>query len=656
MTSTGIAIHLQPEARVELRNVLKDFVQYGWVEGDSLLEAEPLIARGQVRLLLLVGSASPVEYACLARVLTADSELSVLVSRPELTRTAVSMLVPAFVQQHLSTNIMGLDALPAELARRGTKVAAHTAADFEGVMGDLRDKYAESLDEKVTVVQLLLQAGASDEQLAAARMRVHKLRGSAALFGHKALGTAAGLVEDCLLEYMAHGHGWDNVTSALEHLAATAARVSEKSTTGQSHSQAFRAGSLLYLDADGSLFERLRKVGGSIFLEVIRISRPEEAVVYAADRKVLAAVLGIHGDSERTARALRASVGDERLMIALACSDVSDYQRPVMTDSRHVVFFSKSATDHELAQVLRTCSAEDRGPRHRVMVVDDDQDFSSYVEALLNSMDVEVALLSSAENLLQAMEEWGPDLVLLDIVMPGASGVELCRVLRRFVRWHHTPIMLVTGRVTDEVRLEAYRAGASDFVSKPLIPEELVARVRVRLEHNRLLREYAEQDNLSGLWLRRPLLDAAHRMLAHAKRNQETVAIALIDLDCFKAINDTRGHTAGDEVIAGLGRLIRARLRVSDLKCRWGGEEFLLVFDGTSSASAKLVVESLLESFRAIDFGIGTGALFRATFSAGVADTSATEHRFESMLESADRALYRAKREGRARACEAEKR
>jgi len=197
--------------------------------------------------------------------------------------------------------------------------------------------------------------------------------------------------------------------------------------------------------------------------------------------------------------------------------------------------------------------------------------------------------------------------------------------------------------------MAAFQAGADDFLAKPVLAEELLSRVKVRVERARLRRERVEKDSLTGLLLRRSFLAQVTARLAEAEREGGTLSLCLIDLDEFKKVNDTYGHLAGDRVLAELGELIGSRFRAEDVRCRWGGEEFAVAFPGQLRETIEGAVGRILDEFGEVDFVGDGGEIFHEQFSAGVAAFPHDGHSVESLLRVADRRLYLAKARGRGR-------
>jgi len=163
------------------------------------------------------------------------------------------------------------------------------------------------------------------------------------------------------------------------------------------------------------------------------------------------------------------------------------------------------------------------------------------------------------------------------------------------------------------------------------------------------MRERLDNDALTGLLRRRGFIEGLTRSYAECARHARPMAVALCDVDHFKAINDRYGHLTGDHVLAALGRLMAGSFRAQDLRGRWGGEEFILAFPGESASSVREAVQAVLKQLSGIPFVVGQSSPFYVTFSAGVASAPGDGDSIEALLRAADRRLYEAKRAGRAR-------
>jgi diguanylate cyclase (GGDEF)-like protein len=200
----------------------------------------------------------------------------------------------------------------------------------------------------------------------------------------------------------------------------------------------------------------------------------------------------------------------------------------------------------------------------------------------------------------------------------------------------------------DEIEAQR-RASERAKVELEAINGQLSQKVREVEALQAALLDQAVRDFLTGLYNRRHLNDVLPPMLALAQRHEEPLALAVIDLDHFKDVNDRYGHAAGDRVLAAFGELLRTRLRRSDIACRYGGEEFCLLMPRTTAAAARAKLEQLLKTWRATRFELGSGVLVGASFSVGIADSLRTPGGSETLLNAADDCALTAKRHGRGR-------
>ena len=270
----------------------------------------------------------------------------------------------------------------------------------------------------------------------------------------------------------------------------------------------------------------------------------------------------------------------------------------------------------------------------------------------------DVVVASNGAEAWQALQSEGaPKLALLNWMMPGMDGVQICREVRKRPAEPYVYILLLTARGQTRDIIEGMEAGADDYLTKPFDAQELRARLRagmriVELQEQLIsaregLRVEATHDPLTGLWNRAAILEIVQRELARAHRQGTSVAVALADLDHFKCINDNYGHLAGDAVLREATRRMRSAIRPYDAIGRYGGEEFLIVTPGCDVTSALNQAERLRARVKdeAMDIFEGT---FPLTVSLGVA-VSASLKDADSLIRSADAALYRAKKGGRDR-------
>jgi two-component system cell cycle response regulator len=311
-------------------------------------------------------------------------------------------------------------------------------------------------------------------------------------------------------------------------------------------------------------------------------------------------------------------------------------------------------------QNLAAAVAEAQTPL-KVLVAEDNPVFQSMLRSMLSRWGYDVVMAHNgleAWKLLELPE--APRLAVLDWMMPGLDGVEVCRRLRTAGREPYTYIVLLTARTDAGDLVEGMDAGADDYLTKPLKAHELRVRLRAGrriielqeqlLEAHEALRVQAAHDDLTGLLNRRSILKVLEDEMARAERERQPVGALMMDLDFFKMINDTRGHLGGDAVLKEAARRMQASVRRYDSVGRYGGEEFLFVLPGCDLQRAWIQAERVREAVAAKPFAI-QGEPAAVTCSIGVACRE-RECRWNSntLLREADRSLYMAKNQGRNRA------
>lgn len=301
----------------------------------------------------------------------------------------------------------------------------------------------------------------------------------------------------------------------------------------------------------------------------------------------------------------------------------------------------------ETIDVVLALRDRERMPGTRVLVVDDDPIILATVRAVLGQSGLTVMACHGSEGFWAALEEFIPDLIVLDFEMPGVSGLELCRAIRNDRRWEGLPVVFLTGRTDAESVHEVFDAGADDYVAKPLVGPELTARIANRLERVRLLRRLADTDALTGLPNRRKSTESMEVLLRMARRLRQPLSLCVMDVDNFKAINDGHGHAAGDAVLRGVGAAMRSSFRGEDAIARWGGDEFVVAMYGLTITDARDRVAAFLESIRGARFA--DGGSVAATMSAGLAAYGEDGDSLDDLYRAADKGLYAAKEEGRDR-------
>jgi diguanylate cyclase (GGDEF)-like protein len=308
---------------------------------------------------------------------------------------------------------------------------------------------------------------------------------------------------------------------------------------------------------------------------------------------------------------------------------------------------SKPMDAFDLADWLDEFASRKNETSFSVLLVEDDEILAETYALALTRTGMRTEIVSDASSVLERMEGNPPDLILLDIHLPGVNGVELARIIRQSRRDLWLPIVFLSGENDPALQMEARKQGGDDFILKPVGAAELVSLVSLRAQRAAGLRSLMEKDSLTGLLNHARFKDRLANELERCRRTGGQISLAMVDLDHFKLVNDSHGHMSGDRVIRALSHTMTGALRRIDVVGRYGGEEFGIILLDSPPEAASAVVDRIRESFSAIPFGKADEA-FHVTLSAGLAG-SRTYPTAELLIAAADRALYEAKAGGRNR-------
>lgn len=312
-------------------------------------------------------------------------------------------------------------------------------------------------------------------------------------------------------------------------------------------------------------------------------------------------------------------------------------------------FLPDSLSPDELAEAAITTLGSIREAPWRILAIDDDSSLLAVLSALLKPVGMDVTTVTEPEQFWAVIAEDAIDLVILDLDMPQVNGIELCSMIRAHPRSSALPVLFLTSQVAPETVKSLFRAGADDYVAKPIVSSELIVRISNRLERSRVLRVMAETDPLTGLANRRKFQAQWIRLEAMANRYEQPLTFALLDLDHFRDINNKYGHEVGDIVLQRLSQMLLKTFRGEDVVARWGGEEIALALYGMDRTDSVRRVTDALTVLNSIQMSGSELESFTITFSAGISEYRVDGDALHDLCRIADERLYLAKELGRAR-------
>ncbi|MBL7205815.1 MAG: diguanylate cyclase [Desulfobacteraceae bacterium] len=336
--------------------------------------------------------------------------------------------------------------------------------------------------------------------------------------------------------------------------------------------------------------------------------------------------------------------------------------REIETAGKRISGIVKKTQDishYETKPYIEGISIVDLDQEIKILIVSDSDDDFETVGGVLKDMDQ--ISMTRARTIAKALEILGQDridLVLLGYLLPDGNGLDFLRIMDE--KGIETPVIVIADQGNEMIASRVIQAGASDYLTREMVSEKSLSRsIAGSLEKSRLKRdirlaqekmaEMATKDELTRLFNRRYFMEAFEREMARAKRHKTGLALCMMDLDHFKEINDTYGHSAGDMVLSTIGNMLTEWARQSDIPCRYGGEEFAVILPDTGVEGGMAACERLREMVAGHCFKY-EASQFKITASIGIAryggsmDQSPAE-----LIDKIDQALYRAKREGRNR-------
>lgn len=546
-------------------------------------------------------------------------------------------------------------------------MAEAAGPDLAARLAALQRDYLAQLPEKLAAIEAawmrLADGPWAGEPARALHRLVHNLAGSGQTFGVAGLSEAARAIEEQLTgagdldaapsaATRARMHeALVRLRAVVQHLPApdAAAAVSVPAAVAGAPAVDAPPRTLLLVDDDPAFCRQLADQLGHYGYPVRSFPRLAAADAAAQSEPLPAvALLGMQlpdGTGIEALEHLR-SRGFSGPVVFLSASGALPVRLAAVRSGAAALFVKPFETG-ELVERLDGLVEPRAAEPFRVLIVEDSAALAAFYRLALEQAGMLVETVHDPMHALSVLDVLGPDLILMDVYMPGCSGLELASVIRQQGQYLGIPIVFLSTESDLGRQLAALGLGADDFLTKPIEGAHLVRAVQSRAGRARALRRLMLHDSLTGVLNHTATTARLEDEIARAERLGRPLALVVIDVDHFKSVNDRHGHLVGDRVLRSMTRLLRQRLRKTDVVGRMGGEEFAVIMPDTPLAAAHAVLESIRAHFARLEHDAAAGR-FRVTISCGVAAHVAGGSP-NRLIESADGAMYRAKQAGRDR-------
>ncbi|GLQ52569.1 diguanylate cyclase [Dyella flava] len=522
----------------------------------------------------------------------------------------------------------------------------------------LRENYAQQLPAKLAQLEGAFRRHDNVVELPQLRHLAHSLAGSGATFGYPALSIAARQLETIVDGALNDGRPLsleesDSIARLIEALdrgartpiAPSSVPALPPSTVPEAERK------LIYLvEDDASLATDLMLQLGHFGYTVKIFETPKQLLETPVDPLLAVVLMDIvfpQGDLAGPEAIIQLSIAKQLRTPVIFFSFRNDLTaRLAAARAGGAAYLVKPIDVGTLIGRLDDLISDLPPEPYRVLIVDDNGPLATHHAFTLQSAGISTDIVTDPMTILAHLDDFKPDLVLMDMYMPKCTGSELAAVIRQLDNYVLVPIVYLSTESDTDRRLIAMQLGADDFLTKPIMPEHLISAVSTRLRRYRVLRSHIEQDSLTGLLNHAATKDRLTTETARATRQQRVFCLAALDLDNFKNVNDTYGHLIGDSVLKNLAELLKRRLRRTDIVGRIGGEEFVVILPDTNAKQAFGLLNELREAFSLVHQRASRGLTFTTTFSCGIAQYQLGASANDVHLH-ADEALYRAKQAGR---------
>jgi diguanylate cyclase (GGDEF)-like protein len=334
-------------------------------------------------------------------------------------------------------------------------------------------------------------------------------------------------------------------------------------------------------------------------------------------------------------------------VIVLSANIDKEFRKNML--KKNIIDYVNKGGVNDINYIIQTIQRLKKNQKHKVLVVDDSMIFRKQMQNMLENLFFKVITVAHGEEAIGILKVHpGISIVLTDYHMPVMNGLDLTYEIRKTFNKNDLCILALSSNEDEEINALFLKQGANDYIKKPFSKEEFSCRVNnsiEALENIQIVTNHANRDYLTGLYNRRYFFDLMREYEYEIKESDEKFAIAMIDIDNFKIINDNYGHDIGDKIIVSLSEILRASTSHKDIVARFGGEEFCVVLKNITKDWAIEVFNRIREEVESFIFHIDRNKFIKFTISIGA--TISNDEDLEENINRADMMLYKAKKSGR---------
>jgi diguanylate cyclase (GGDEF)-like protein len=482
-----------------------------------------------------------------------------------------------------------------------------------------------------------------------ARSMAHRLAGTAGSLGFRYVGELAAKIEH-LLSMLDPADNLQSVLwgEILHDLSEGAEAVSEAARAGNSPSKprAQMMRRVILYGKPERYKDKIHELNETSSADIELASELIAGSKYSKKATYDAAIFDLSMAEQarvfQVAREIRSMPGYASLPLGFISESEDDLEEVelVYTGCSELVFGIPEK--EEIKQACDKLLLLGQAQKPRIVAVDDDESMTSFIADILHSEGMIVATLNNPIETLNLVNDFKPDLILLDVVMPGLSGYDVCRMLRNSEQAKSSAIVFLTSKTDKDGRAAAFQAGGNDFLGKPVVVEELIERVKAQVTQVRKKLGAPEKDQLTGVRSSIDFVKSTRELIDKSAAEDGTMTLCLLKVDEYSNIVTVHGYQAAQETLIGLGNLIQSRFRAEEIRGRFGEDGFGIAFPSGQQDIIASAMEKLLEEYGAIKFFSGSTGNFRASFSAGLAQYPDGGTDFQALLNTANRRLISA--------------